>query len=293
MGNWYQVTKKIGGRSYLYRQRSWREGGKVKTQCQCLGPITDTEITFGNPFEDNTTRILRKHGIEPRVAGEPEWLKLWNEQKARYDAARADGSGDDIEIGKLPINWPKEGKLPKPDNTTSKRRRNLPEGVVFEGGLGDRNISPFPLAKEFERLCHALEAIGVDWSDLPTIKIAKGSKLGWRKAWFSQRTYVVTLPEDAGRTKFKQVYREALAQAFLEEIRRQDQAVYESLMASAGSGYRRGEPVRQALGKIIHLGSAKAKSSFQKDLTKSGEKFRAGEVGIKLLGVFGENGVKW
>lgn len=293
MGNWYQVTKKIGGRLYLYRQRSWREGGKVKTQCQCLGPITDTEITFGIPFEDNTTKILKKHGIEPRVFEEPDWLKLWNEKKARYDAARSDRSGDDIEVGKLPINWPKEDKLPEPDNTTSKIARKIPEGVVLEGGLGDRNISPFPLAKEFERLCNALSALGVDWGDLPTVRIERGGKLGWRKTWFSRRTYVVTLSEDAGRTKFKQVYREALAQAFLEEVRRQDRGGYKSLMASAGSGYRRGEQVRQALGKIIHLGSSKAKSSFQKDLTKSGEKFRAGDVGTKLLGVLDERNVKW
>jgi len=227
------------------------------------------------------------------VFEEPEWLKLWNEKKARYDANRAPGAADEIEVGKLPINWPKEEKPSDQANTTTKRNRKMPEGVVFDGGLGDRNISPFPLAKEFERLCHGLQAIGVDWSELPTIEIEKGSKLGWRKAWFSQRTYVVTLPEDAGRTKFKQVYREALAQAFLEEIRRQDRDAYKCLMASAGSGYRRGEQVRQALGKIIHLGSAKAKTAFRKDLTKSGEKFRGGDVGMKLLGVLGENGVEW
>jgi len=293
LGNWYQVTKKIGGRAYLYRQRSWREGGKVKTQCQCLGPITDTEVTFGNPFENNTTKVLRKHGIEPRVFEEPDWLKLWNEKKARYDADRAPGAADDIEVGKLPINWPKEERSSDQANTTIKRPRKMPTGVVFDGGLGDRNISPFPLAKEFERLCHALQAIGVDWSELPTIKIERGSKLGWRKAWFSRRTYVVTLPEDAGRTKFKQVYREALAQAFLEEIRRQDRGVYKTLMASAGTGYRRGEQVRQALGKIIHQGSSKAKVTFRKDLTKGGEKFRAGDVGMKLLGALDEQGIEW
>ncbi len=35
---WYTVTKKVKGRPYLYRQRSFREGGKVRTQRIYLGP---------------------------------------------------------------------------------------------------------------------------------------------------------------------------------------------------------------------------------------------------------------
>ena len=34
----YKVKKRIKGRLYLYEQRSWREGGKVKTHSRYLGP---------------------------------------------------------------------------------------------------------------------------------------------------------------------------------------------------------------------------------------------------------------
>lgn len=34
---WYKVTKKIAGKSYIYRQRTYREGGKVRTQSQYVG----------------------------------------------------------------------------------------------------------------------------------------------------------------------------------------------------------------------------------------------------------------
>ncbi len=37
MGGWYFVTKVIRGVPYRYRQTSWREGGKVRTKCRCLG----------------------------------------------------------------------------------------------------------------------------------------------------------------------------------------------------------------------------------------------------------------
>ena len=322
MGNWYQVVKKIRGRSYLYRQRSWREGTKVRTECHCLGPMADSSgssgadkpaakrtgkagsphsaqaeepIIIGNPFESNTTKILRKYGIEPRFTEEPDYLKQWNAKKAAYDAIHDPaGSGDDIEVGKLPINWPKEPPVRSEHrNTASKKKVKMPEGVVFTGSFGDRKISPLPLAKEFEKLIHKLEVLGVDWQDMPTIRIERGGKPGWRKAWLSRRTYIITLPEEGGRTKFKQAYREALAQAFLEEVRRQDKTRYRALMQAAGSGYRRGEQVRKALAKIIHVGSDKAVDVFTNKLTKSGDVFREGDVGTRLLNTLNGYGCRW
>jgi len=38
---WYQVTKKIAGKSYIYRQRTYREGGKVRTQSQYVGAVDE------------------------------------------------------------------------------------------------------------------------------------------------------------------------------------------------------------------------------------------------------------
>jgi hypothetical protein len=35
----YRVIKVIKGISYLYEQESYREGGKVKTRCRCLGRV--------------------------------------------------------------------------------------------------------------------------------------------------------------------------------------------------------------------------------------------------------------
>ncbi len=39
MGDWYFVVKTIKGRRYRYRQRTWREGDRVRTQSQYLGPV--------------------------------------------------------------------------------------------------------------------------------------------------------------------------------------------------------------------------------------------------------------
>jgi len=40
----YIVVKTIKGRQYRYLQRSWREGGKVRTESKCLGPLSPLRL---------------------------------------------------------------------------------------------------------------------------------------------------------------------------------------------------------------------------------------------------------
>ena len=37
--DWYRVIKKIKGRGYVYLQRTWREGKRVRTENRYLGPV--------------------------------------------------------------------------------------------------------------------------------------------------------------------------------------------------------------------------------------------------------------
>jgi hypothetical protein len=48
----YRVIKTIRGRRYLYEQRSWREGGRVRTQSRSLGPL--------DPPQQRPKGLLRK-----------------------------------------------------------------------------------------------------------------------------------------------------------------------------------------------------------------------------------------
>src|SRR5258708_40307918 len=36
--DWYLVIKTINGRRYKYRQKTWREGGRVRTRSEYIGP---------------------------------------------------------------------------------------------------------------------------------------------------------------------------------------------------------------------------------------------------------------
>jgi hypothetical protein len=61
MGDWYPTIKTIKGRRYLYRQRTWREGRRVRSQTQYIGPI-DVSAPTGRP-ERRESRQRRKRSI--------------------------------------------------------------------------------------------------------------------------------------------------------------------------------------------------------------------------------------
>ena len=39
--DWYIVIKTIKGRRYRYRQKTWREGKRVRTRSEYIGPADD------------------------------------------------------------------------------------------------------------------------------------------------------------------------------------------------------------------------------------------------------------
>jgi hypothetical protein len=55
--DWYIVIKTIKGRRYRYRQKTWREGGRVRTRSEYIGPVNGSDKRF-NGFRDLTIRTL-------------------------------------------------------------------------------------------------------------------------------------------------------------------------------------------------------------------------------------------
>lgn len=65
---WYKVTKKIAGKPYIYRQRTYREGGKVRTQSQYVGA--------GDEHHDWIPKDRRRNVKLPRKAFWPNECSL-------------------------------------------------------------------------------------------------------------------------------------------------------------------------------------------------------------------------
>ena len=88
MASWYKVVKRIKGRPYLYWQKTWREGGKVKTknkyvgpagsdlairiQAEIMRPYSEEELALQRPFAPvNTTTVVAFHGARDGFSGAP------------------------------------------------------------------------------------------------------------------------------------------------------------------------------------------------------------------------------
>ncbi|MGD0639235.1 MAG: hypothetical protein ABSC22_00685 [Roseiarcus sp.] len=69
--SWYIVIKTIKGRRYRYRQRTWREGGRMRTKSEYIGPVGE-----GNRGErsrvglEQATTLGRHRDVEHRSAGQ-------------------------------------------------------------------------------------------------------------------------------------------------------------------------------------------------------------------------------
>src|SRR5215208_2067464 len=102
---WYHVVKAIKGHRYLYAQRTWREGKKVRTESRYIGPASPDSAggsrREGEPTSRpvTTTEITLYHGcpgelteaLEPSEEGTfgPGFYLTTKERAelyARYDA---------------------------------------------------------------------------------------------------------------------------------------------------------------------------------------------------------------
>lgn len=65
---WYRVVKTIKGHRYIYEQRTWREGKKVRTESRYVGPF-DGEVPRGSA-EPGRKRSGKPKGVNTTPPGE-------------------------------------------------------------------------------------------------------------------------------------------------------------------------------------------------------------------------------
>lgn len=132
---WYLVRKKIKGRTYFYRQRSWREGGKVKTQSIYLGPAGESGADTVNPTTSKSVTTTPSESLVPLQACDPP-------------SAETVDDDEEFEFGKRVINWSRPNDS-KAINLTSSISNNptKPTKLDISPTLAKRKISHVALAR--------------------------------------------------------------------------------------------------------------------------------------------------
>jgi len=202
---WYMVTKNIGGRPYLYRQRTYREGGKVRTQCQYVGAAGDHAIAV--------TPDLSQVAVEDL----PD-----QEELERADPKSSTQFDDLQEPGTLPINWERSTNPFWP----SQRKFQAERAKI---ALRRDNISITAMKSEYARVGKQIDHLGLNGSGLATIRLLEGKTAGWKRNRNGYRVTLAPKGKGSGRNRFKRQYRLALAHALLDTIESQSPSLYDSL----------------------------------------------------------------
>jgi hypothetical protein len=62
---WHRVVKAIKAHHYLYDQRTWREGKKVRTESRYLGPADGPALRSGGEPSNTTWALLSGFRAKP------------------------------------------------------------------------------------------------------------------------------------------------------------------------------------------------------------------------------------
>jgi len=232
---WYMVTKTIGGRPYLYRQRTYREGGKVRTQSQYVGAASEnarSDNARSGTVDSETgpvSTIATQAAPEAVFATLPQTPALEiNPEQPDLTSTRSMFEEDLPEPGTLPINWENAANPFWP----SIRRFHAEQA---KPALRRDQVSLSAMKAEYARVGSQLDHLGLDGAKLGKVRLLEGKKAGWRRY---KSGYHVTLAKSctkagrqtgSGRNRFKRHYRVALAHALLDEIEDQSPSLYDGL----------------------------------------------------------------
>lgn len=197
---WYIVTKKVKGHSYLYRQRSYRVGGTVRTESEYLGPASGG----GGGASSAVAEVVREPTTRIPTAAEN---RAWEEAQAKKKTNK------------------------KPIITTTLPPTSLgaykSSGLVVDAKTDRRHdISLRPLVKEEEAVRAHMARHELPVEDIKPVSVMLGTTAQFQR---KKNEYRVTVPMQGNRTAFKKVYREALADRWLDATAKTDPVMYQAL----------------------------------------------------------------
>ena len=233
---WYTCVKKINGHRYLYRQRTWREQGKVKCESIYLGPVNGSERGAGVPktISTNENVILIRRKPEAPLRG---------------GVIPVQGAET---TGFMPITDKTEKPPPEIPKPTFRYQRYL---------KAREDLSEWSLEREHHRVEARMRASGVDPQKLRAIRLWKGREVKRRKSLFG---YFVTIPMKGHKIAFRRAVREAHASRWLDGLQKQNKALYRELKrrSKKGKRYWRTEQIK-FLGQAIGNGYPKVLKKYK------------------------------
>ena len=188
----YIVIKHINGGDYLYRQSSYREGGKVRTKSEYLCPISTSVATQVKSTRSRLAELDIKataKDVQELVGGvvEPPApnkntptdapLILWREQEGKITALWVDRKTGEVLKERRSIFDAKSHKKLSAELTPEPKFSNSDAGINTTNlrisvDPQKHRISETAINETHRKFCQHLNLIGLATSNLPSIKIS-------------------------------------------------------------------------------------------------------------------------
>lgn len=210
----YLALKKVKGNYYLYRQESYREGGKVRTRTLAYYGAVSSSV--GQQVE-KTKREVRQTELKALV---------YNNRKAVR------------EILKQTVK-----EIPTQKVITTKKDEPIKRALVFPAEIKDFNVSRNSLYATRERYTKRLGGFGIAETELPTINIKLGNKDGIKRE--KDGSYIVNVRvrnklhfRKINRIELWKNYREALGRAYLDCVETHKQETFSELRCELDESHK-------------------------------------------------------
>jgi hypothetical protein len=139
--DWYFVIKTINGRRYRYRQKTWRENGRVRTRSEYIGPADGPPRSPKHPDLSGATTLTFPF---PTQAGSYDRVLIESSLQALLDTSRTvenwERGWDPTRYGKSLVRF--HGRVHRMLNALGVVRNNSREGAYYRPRSDLINIPP-------------------------------------------------------------------------------------------------------------------------------------------------------
>lgn len=270
----YLVIKRVKGHAYAYRQESYREGGKVRTRSEYIGPVSpavadQVAATRGKLAKADMTALIQSvqnatsaatDAPETTVTASPAPLSPADASRAaadpREDLAPKKRAQDPKPV-KMTVNRrpalvdPATGELLSSlsdsevitTETAKPTLRPFQQGLQLPAQLEDYGLSALALQRTHARHGQRLKALKINPATMPDVKIEYGhpdrmtrNRDGSYTVYASRRTQNVR--HQINKTKLWQHYRQALASAYFDALEGERPELHNAMRAELDESHK-------------------------------------------------------
>ena len=222
---WYTVKKKIKGNVYLYRQRTYRESGKVRTESHYIGP------------ESSDFNQERVDGIERSIAE----ARRKRDEVEEYDVCL------EFEIEKTSVgavNTTEDEQVEDRNSVNRSGKKSTDEKllspVIFGEGLEDYNISKKGIEGEARKMRQQLINLHISHDHWQIIRVKRGGDISHTK---TAEGYILLLPKEKPEGReyaipARRHMRHALAAQYIDLLQEHRPSLCEQIKTLCDDDYR-------------------------------------------------------